>query len=60
MGTQRQERIVIGCRRSLLKLVEYATNDSDALFEGLEDLGDVTPEQVAANDETASCNRIGK
>ena len=31
----------------ITKLVEYATNDSDALFEGLEDLGDVTAEQVA-------------
>lgn len=31
----------------ITKLVEYATNDSDALFEGLEDLGDVTPEQVS-------------
>ena len=31
----------------ITKLVEYQTNDSDALFEGLEDLGDVTPEQTA-------------
>ena len=31
----------------ITKLVEYQTNDSDALFEGLEDLGDVTAEQVA-------------
>ena len=46
MGTKQK-----GCRfcrrRSLSQLVEYATNDSDALFEGLEDLGDVTAEQVA-------------
>jgi hypothetical protein len=31
----------------ITKLVEYQTNDSDALFEGLEDLGDVTADQVA-------------
>ena len=29
----------------ITKLVEYTTNDSDALFEGLEDLGEVTAEQ---------------
>ena len=27
--------------------MEYTTNDSDALFEGLEDLGEVTAEQSA-------------
>ncbi len=31
----------------ITKLAEYQTNDSDALFEGLEDLGDVTADQVA-------------
>ena len=31
----------------ITKLVEYQMNDSDALFEGLEDLGDVTADQVA-------------
>lgn len=31
----------------ITKLVEYQMNDADALFEGLEDLGDVTPEQIA-------------
>lgn len=29
----------------ITKLVEYSSTDSDALFEGLEDLGDVTAEQ---------------
>jgi len=29
----------------LTKLVEYKSSDADALFEGLEDLGDPTPEQ---------------
>lgn len=31
----------------ITKLVEYQMNEADALFEGLEDLGDVTAEQVA-------------
>ena len=30
----------------ITKLVEYVSSDSDALFEGLEDLGDVTPDQA--------------
>ena len=30
----------------ITKLVEYQMNEADALFEGLEDLGDVTPEQT--------------
>lgn len=29
----------------ITKLVEYQSNEADALFEGLADLGDVTPEQ---------------
>lgn len=31
----------------ITNLVEYQMNEADALFEGLEDLGDVTAEQVA-------------
>ena len=31
----------------ITKLVEYQMNEADALFEGLEDLGDVTADQVA-------------
>ena len=30
----------------ITKLVEYASNNSDALFEGIPDLGDPTPEQL--------------
>jgi len=45
----------------ITKLVEYSTNDADALFEGLEDLGDVTTEQASVpsnkpNVATASAN----